>query len=171
MVSDTVARDIFHSLEALVTTLQEHLTRLTSEVASHKSIIAGLRVDAYAAREAQAEVEALHTEVERLAGEVERLKEVVEEGLQERRCAKLGEDGSRDMSAHERDQSTGPAQLGIDMTYVMAPISREEEMLRREEPLTVEDLEPELEQEYEQQDEDVEHPQEEEEPVYERGSW
>ncbi|KAF8579827.1 hypothetical protein K439DRAFT_1620268 [Ramaria rubella] len=97
------------ALEALVIILREHLTRLISEVASHTSITVGLRVDAYAAREAQAEVETLHAEVERLAGEARRLKEV-EEGLPERRHTKLGEDGSRDMK------------LGIDMTYVTAHI-------------------------------------------------
>ena len=136
---------LFVVLEALVSTLRTHLARLTSELASHKSLIEELRADAYADREAQAEVEALRVEVERLAGEVERLKEIVEEGLRERRRVRQYND-SGDGSMGERDQTTVPAQVGIDLTYVTAPMSRGEE---REEPLTVEDLEPEPEQQQE----------------------
>jgi hypothetical protein len=101
-------------------------------------------------RETQAEVEALRAEVERLAGEVERLKEVVEEGLRERRRARL-DNASGDGSVAERDQTTAPAQVGIDLTYATAPASRGED---REEPLTVEDLEPDQEPDQEQERED-----------------
>jgi cell division protein FtsB len=135
------------ALEALVSTLRTHLARLTSELASHKSLIAELRADAYASRETQAEVEALRAEVERLAGEVERLKEIVEEGLRERRRARLDmDDANDDGSQADRDQTTVPAQVGIDLTYVTAPISRDEEREERDEPLTMEDLDPEPEQ-------------------------
>ena len=106
-----------------------------------------MRADTYAARETQAEVEALRAEVERLAGEVERLKEVVEEGLRERRRGRQ-DNVSGDESVAENDQTTVPAQVGIDLTYVS--MFRDEE---REEPLTVEDLEPEPEQQYERESE------------------
>lgn len=104
-----------------------------------------MRADTYKTKEAQAEVEALRAEVERLAGEVERLKEVVEEGLRERRRARLDND-SRNGSAAETDQA--PAQVGIDMTYVTVPASRGEE---HEEPMIVDDLEPSQEQERKQE--------------------
>lgn len=119
-----------------MSSLRTHLARLTSELASHRSFIAELRADADAAGETQAEVEALRAEVERLAGEVERLKEIVEEGLRERRRARLDSDVGG-------GQTTSPPQVGIDLTYVTVPLSRGEE---REEPLTVDDLEPDQEQ-------------------------
>lgn len=106
-----------------------------------------MRADTYATKETQAEVEALRAEVERLAGEVERLKEVVEEGLRERRRARLDND-SRNGSAAETDQAMAPAQVGIDMTYVTVPASRGEE---HEEPMIVDDLEPSQEQKREQE--------------------
>ncbi|KAF8488343.1 hypothetical protein JB92DRAFT_3016971 [Gautieria morchelliformis] len=135
------------ALEALVSTLRTHLARLTSELASHKSLIADLRADACASRETQAEVDALRAEVERLAGEVERLKEIVEEGLRERRRARLDmNNASDDGSLAAKDQTTVPAQVGIDLTYVTAPMSRVEEGEEHNEPLTMENLDPEPEQ-------------------------
>ena len=82
----------FVALEALVTTLRGHLSRLTSELSSHQELLAELRAlretDARTLREKSIEVERLRNEVERLAGEVEVLKEVVEDGLNERRAVR-----------------------------------------------------------------------------------
>ncbi|KAF8522190.1 hypothetical protein BU17DRAFT_44955 [Hysterangium stoloniferum] len=94
------------SLEALVTTMQAHLSRLTAELDLQKYLVTGLRADVRATENIQEEVEVLRAKVERLAGEVERLKAFVEEGLRERK--------------RTRDTST------------------------RNEPLTVEELQPEL---------------------------
>lgn len=80
------------ALEALITTLRAHLSRLTSELSSHQELLAELRAlretDARTIREKGMEVERLRDEVERLAGEVEVLKEVVEDGLNERRAVR-----------------------------------------------------------------------------------
>lgn len=89
-MTDTIAFSI--ALEALITTLRTHLARLTSELSSHQQLLAELRslreTDARTLREKSAEVERLREEVERLAGEVEVLKEVVEDGLNERRSVR-----------------------------------------------------------------------------------
>lgn len=77
------------ALEALITSLRSHLTRLTSELSEHQAMLMELRVlrekDAVLLRDKLAEVDNLRNEVERLAGEVEVLRGVVEEGLRERR--------------------------------------------------------------------------------------
>ncbi|RPD54654.1 hypothetical protein L226DRAFT_90071 [Lentinus tigrinus ALCF2SS1-7] len=77
------------ALEALITTLRSHLTRLTAELSEHKQLLLELRSlrdsDARALAEKGKEVDKLRQEVERLAGEVEVLRGVVEEGLKERR--------------------------------------------------------------------------------------
>ncbi|KAJ7069924.1 hypothetical protein C8F01DRAFT_537008 [Mycena amicta] len=80
------------SLEALISSLRSHLTRLTSELSSHQELLMELRKlrerDSRALKEKSAEVDRLRQEVERLAGEVEVLRGVVEDGLRERRGAR-----------------------------------------------------------------------------------
>ncbi|GLB38153.1 putative centrosome microtubule-binding domain of Cep57 [Lyophyllum shimeji] len=80
------------ALEALITTLRTHLTRLTAELASHRELLTELRElrdsDMRALQQKSAEIERLREEVERLAGEVEVLRGVVEEGLKERRTGR-----------------------------------------------------------------------------------
>ncbi|KZT12216.1 uncharacterized protein LAESUDRAFT_691432 [Laetiporus sulphureus 93-53] len=77
------------ALEALIGTLRNHLSRLTSELSDHQQLLNELRmlrdVDARALAEKGKDMDNLRTEVERLAGEVEVLRGVVEEGLKERR--------------------------------------------------------------------------------------
>ena len=77
------------ALEALITSLRSHLTRLTSELSEHQAMLMELRSlrekDSVMLRDKLAEVDNLRNEVERLAGEVEVLRGVVEEGLRERR--------------------------------------------------------------------------------------
>ena len=107
----------FVALEALITTLRAHLSRLTSELSSHQELLAELRAlretDARTLREKSIEVEHLREEVERLAGEVEVLKEVVEDGLNERRTVREASkrvDGAvqnRDDSEEEESPSIG----------------------------------------------------------------
>ena len=69
--------------------LRSHLTRLTSELSSHKELLMSLRElresDVRALNKKSEEIEKLKEEVERLAGEIEVLRGVVEEGLKERR--------------------------------------------------------------------------------------
>ena len=76
----------------MITSLRTHLTRLTSELSSHRELLAELRTlrdaDSATLRGKGAEITHLKNEVERLAGEVEVLRGVVEEGLRERRAAK-----------------------------------------------------------------------------------
>ncbi len=73
------------ALEALISSLRTHLTRLTSELSSHRELLAELRslrdIDSATLREKSSEITRLKNEVERLAGEVEVLRGVVEEGL------------------------------------------------------------------------------------------
>ncbi|KAI0051082.1 hypothetical protein FA95DRAFT_1485994 [Auriscalpium vulgare] len=77
------------ALEALISTLRSHMTRLTTDLASHQTLLDELRstreADSRALREKAHEVNLLRNEVEKIAGEVEVLKGVVEEGLRERR--------------------------------------------------------------------------------------
>ncbi|PCH40313.1 hypothetical protein WOLCODRAFT_162258 [Wolfiporia cocos MD-104 SS10] len=88
------------ALEALIEALRTHLSRLTAELAEHQSLLQELRSlrdsDARALTEKSNDVDKLRQEVERLAGEVEVLRGVVEEGLKERRNARLQH--SRDIS-------------------------------------------------------------------------
>ncbi|TFK23421.1 hypothetical protein FA15DRAFT_620875 [Coprinopsis marcescibilis] len=80
------------ALEALINSLRTHLTRLTSELASHQQLLVELRdlrdSDSRTLREKGIEIDKLNDEVERLAGEIEVLRGVVEEGLKERRASK-----------------------------------------------------------------------------------
>ncbi|TFY70332.1 hypothetical protein EVG20_g2673 [Dentipellis fragilis] len=77
------------ALEALINTLHTHMSRLTSELAAHQTLLDELRsvreADSHTLREKVHEVDRLRNEVEKVAGEVEVLKGVVEEGLRERR--------------------------------------------------------------------------------------
>ena len=78
------------------------MTRLTSELATHKALLDELRTlreaDKNTLRQKVREVDLLRREVEKIAGEVEVLKGVVEEGLRERRERSLSNshDGSQD---------------------------------------------------------------------------
>ncbi|EJC97962.1 uncharacterized protein FOMMEDRAFT_143465 [Fomitiporia mediterranea MF3/22] len=101
------------ALEALVSTLRSHLSRLTDELSNQRAQLDELRSlrehDIQEVREKLAEVESLNLEVERLGGEVEILRGVVEEGLNERRRAKqamdstVNYDESASGVAHERE--------------------------------------------------------------------
>ena len=72
--------------------MRSHLTRLTSELASHRDLLVELRnlrdSDSRALKEKGADIMKLREEVQRLAGEVEVLRGVVEEGLKERRASR-----------------------------------------------------------------------------------
>ncbi|KAK0201843.1 hypothetical protein DFS33DRAFT_1386145 [Desarmillaria ectypa] len=87
------------ALEALVTSLRSHLSRLTAELASHQQLLTELRAlrdsDHRTLKEKTAEINQLRAEVERLAGEVEVLRGVVEEGLKERRAAREASEATR----------------------------------------------------------------------------
>ena len=83
------------ALESLITTLRSHMSRLTSELSSHKTLLDELRTlreaDKNTLRQKVREVDLLRQEVEKIAGEVEVLKGVVEEGLRERRERNLSQ--------------------------------------------------------------------------------
>ena len=76
-------------MEALISTLRSHLSRLTIELSDHSRLLEELRglrdSDVRALKDKSHEINQLRQEVERLAGEVEVLRGVVEEGLKERR--------------------------------------------------------------------------------------
>ncbi|RXW21076.1 hypothetical protein EST38_g4784 [Candolleomyces aberdarensis] len=80
------------ALEALINSLRSHLTRLTSELASHTELLQELRelreTDSQSLREKGNDIARLKEDVERLEGEVEVLRGVVEEGLRERRAGR-----------------------------------------------------------------------------------
>ena len=94
------------ALEALVSSLRNHLTRFTSELTSHSALLAELRTlrdaDTEALQAKSEEVNMLKDKVEGLAGEVEVLKGVVEEGLKERRMLR-----EQTMAAVVDDQRVG----------------------------------------------------------------
>lgn len=100
------------ALEALITSLRSHLTRLTSELSSHQELLTELRSlrdsDARALREKSLEIDMLRKEVERLAGEVEVLRGVVEEGLKERRLFR--EQSHAEEAEEESDQEHNQAE-------------------------------------------------------------
>lgn len=79
-------------MEALINSLRSHLTRLTSELASHTDLLQELRelreTDSRSLREKGNDIARLKEDVERLEGEVEVLRGVVEEGLRERRAGR-----------------------------------------------------------------------------------
>ncbi|KAF7299131.1 AAA family ATPase [Mycena indigotica] len=100
------------SLEALISSLRSHLTRLTSELSSHQDLLMELRKlrerDSRLLKEKSAEVDRLRQEVERLAGEVEVLRGVVEDGLRERR-------GAREEAQTSGMQSAGDTGMSADL--------------------------------------------------------
>ncbi|GJJ15770.1 hypothetical protein Clacol_010048 [Clathrus columnatus] len=150
------------ALEAFVVTMREHVARLTSELALHRSLINGLRQDVDASDEIQFEVQTLNTKVERLSGEVERLKMFVEEGVRERQ--RVREASVASISRQERGDAAGvPSQVGIDITYVTNPLNREDEGFSRGQ-MTMEELRPSASQQDDEQSllsEDEEEPLEE----------
>lgn len=92
-------------MEALIGSLRTHLTRLTTELSSHKQLLGELRSlrdsDARKLTEKGVEVDRLKEEVERLGGEVEVLKGVVEEGLRERRVSRAMSAGGEEPGRFE----------------------------------------------------------------------
>lgn len=119
--------------------MREHVVRLTSEVALHRSLIDGLRQDVDASDEIQAEVQTLNVKVERLGGEVERLKTFVEEGVRERQRFK--DVSAASISRQEKSEGAGvPSQTGIDITYVTNPLFQEDERSYESDQMKMEDL-------------------------------
>ena len=86
------------------------MSRLTSELATHKTLLDELRTlreaDKNTLRQKVREVDLLRREVEKIAGEVEVLKGVVEEGLRERRERSLSNshDGPRGHDPDSREE-------------------------------------------------------------------
>ncbi|KAI0755192.1 hypothetical protein C8Q80DRAFT_1248305 [Daedaleopsis nitida] len=132
------------ALEALITTLRSHLTRLTAELSEHKQLLVELRTlrdsDARTLSEKCKEVDKLKQEVERLAGEVTVLRGVVEEGLKERRnfreqSTRQGVDTggdtaeeSGDEEESEEESQRGPGlSRGAQALVVQSDSSEEEE--------------------------------------------
>lgn len=80
------------ALESLISTLRSHLTRVTTDLTAQQQLLEDLKKlredDAKMLTEKTDEIGALRLEVERLAGEIEVLRNVVEEGLNERRMAR-----------------------------------------------------------------------------------
>ncbi|KAI0366932.1 hypothetical protein BV20DRAFT_971239 [Pilatotrama ljubarskyi] len=113
------------ALEALITTLRAHLSRLTAELSDHKQLLLELRTlrdsDARTLAEKSKEVDRLRQEVERLAGEVQVLRGVVEEGLKERR-------GFREHSeSHEQETRTEDAELSSEEDSSSAESTQQQE--------------------------------------------
>ena len=137
------------ALEALITTLRSHLTRLTAELSEHKQLLLELRSlrdsDAHALAEKSKEVDKLKQEVERLAGEVEVLRGVVEEGLKERRgfreqpvshstpvsAEQSSEDGSEDEESQVQTQQPQQQQPTVESDESEDEVTEEESMSRR----------------------------------------
>jgi len=76
----------------LISTLRSHLTRVTTDLTAQQQLLEDFRRlredDVKMLAEKTDEIGALRLEVERLAGEIEVLRNVVEEGLNERRMAR-----------------------------------------------------------------------------------
>lgn len=102
----------YPALEALVSSLRNHLTRLTSELSSHSALLAELRTlrdaDTEVLQAKSEEVDMLKEKVEGLVGEVEVLKGVVEEGLKERRMLR-----EQSAATAEEDQGTGQTSQSV----------------------------------------------------------
>ncbi|KAH6911679.1 hypothetical protein BKA70DRAFT_861565 [Coprinopsis sp. MPI-PUGE-AT-0042] len=104
------------ALEALINGLRTHLTRLTSELASHQELLHELREfraeDVQSMKQKGEEIKKLNDEVERLAGEVEVLRGVVEEGLRERRATReasmMASEADVGMSRDEESEDERP---------------------------------------------------------------
>jgi hypothetical protein len=80
------------ALEALIGKLREHLKRITSEFSTQKELLKELRSlrdeDAATLKSKVGEIEDLGREVQRLSGEVNVLRDVVEEGLKQRKSVR-----------------------------------------------------------------------------------
>lgn len=100
------------ALESLISTLRNHLARVTSDLSIQQQLLEDLRrlreSDALSLAEKTEEINQLRNEMERLAGEIEVLRGVVEEGLNERRQAResAGEEQDDDVeSTADTEQS------------------------------------------------------------------
>jgi len=127
------------ALEALVSSLRNHLTRLTSELTSHSALLAELRTlrdaDTEALQAKSEEVNLLKDKVEGLVGEVEVLKGVVEEGLKERRMLR-----EQSMATMEDGQRAGDsAQAVLHVEAQQPPKEEFEESSEESEDESVED--------------------------------
>ena len=132
---------IAHSaaLEALVSSLRNHLTRFTSELTSHSALLAELGTlrdaDTEALQAKSEEVNMLKDKVEGLAGEVEVLKGVVEEGLKERRM--LREQSTA--SAEDDQRSVHATHTALDANARQLHKEESEESSEESEDESVED--------------------------------
>jgi hypothetical protein len=124
------------------------MSRLTSELALHKTLLDELRslreADKHTLRQKVREVDHLRREVEKIAGEVEVLKGVVEEGLRERRERNLshtydepqphdpGDGEDKDESEVEREEDESPnAQQDMDEIEDVQPTLARRALLER----------------------------------------
>ncbi|KAH7885112.1 hypothetical protein F5I97DRAFT_1882568 [Phlebopus sp. FC_14] len=104
------------ALEALISTLRSHLTRVTSDLSSQQQLLEELRrlreSDALSLSEKVREIDQLRTEVERLSGEIEVLRGVVEEGLNERRQVRTSPD--------EGERSSSNVEVALPMESIVS---------------------------------------------------
>ncbi|KAI0689700.1 hypothetical protein BC835DRAFT_1308236 [Cytidiella melzeri] len=111
------------ALEALISTLRAHLSRLTAELSEHHKLLQELRTlrdsDVRALKEKSSDVDQLRQEVERLGGEVEVLRGVVEEGLKERReIREMSMENSRSPGSIRQQPATQSEDEGEDVLSV-----------------------------------------------------
>ncbi|KAG1749342.1 hypothetical protein EDB19DRAFT_1904857 [Suillus lakei] len=103
------------ALESLISTLRSHLTRVTTDLAAQQQLLEDLKRlredDVKMLAEKTDEIGALRLEVERLAGEIEVLRNVVEEGLNERRMARE----QQSQLAEEEDEVSMPDQSNQEL--------------------------------------------------------
>ena len=118
---------LYTALEALVSSLRNHLTRLTSELTSHSALLAELRTlrdaDTEALQAKSEEVNILKEKVEGLVGEVEVLKGVVEEGLKERRM--LREQSTMTAGGYQHAEDSAQAVLHVETQQSLKEESEE----------------------------------------------
>ncbi|KAG0704780.1 hypothetical protein DFH29DRAFT_331029 [Suillus ampliporus] len=103
------------ALESLISTLRSHLTRVTTDLTVQQQLLEDLkrlREDDYKMLAKKTdEIGALRLEVERLAGEIEVLRNVVEEGLNERRIARE----QQSQLAEDEDEVSVPNQSNQEL--------------------------------------------------------
>lgn len=108
------------ALESLISTLRSHLTRVTTDLTAQQQLLEDLKRlredDAKMLAQKTDEIGALRLEVERLAGEIEVLRNVVEEGLNERRMARE----QQSQLVEEQDEVSVPDQLHQEPDLVTA---------------------------------------------------
>ncbi|KAK7464652.1 hypothetical protein VKT23_005859 [Stygiomarasmius scandens] len=136
------------ALEALISSLRSHLTRLTADLSSHQQLLEELRSlresDVQAVKERSVEVSHLRNEVERLAGEVEVLRGVVEEGLRERRQARensQSQDASESIGQQQSLEETREESVEQESRQPSMEQEEEEEQLEEEEEQEQEEIE------------------------------